>query len=128
MLGNLGVPYSQTQRMTKGWYDCSSYVMQGFEAAGVNVLQANRHAPTTHSIAPHSGWGSYPWLVTVKPGDVKPGDLLLWVPPERTGHVALQLADGLMVHTARTGDVSHVASDSYIGRAHLVRRVVPSKA
>jgi cell wall-associated NlpC family hydrolase len=127
-LSNLGVPYTQARRMSKGWYDCSSYVMQAYEAAGVNVMLQGRNAPTTHSIAPHSGWGSYRWLTTVKLADAKPGDLLLWVPPERTGHVAMQLANKLMVHTARTGDVSHVESDRYIGPAHLVRRVVPENA
>ncbi len=127
MLANLGVPYSQTQRMSKGWYDCSSYVMRGFQSAGLGVISANGWAPTTHALAPHSGWSSPSWVVTVKPGDVKPGDLLLWVPPERTGHVALQLVGGFMVHTARTGDVSHVQRDNYIGRAHLVRRVVPGR-
>lgn len=127
MLSNLGVPYSQTQRMTRGWYDCSSYVMQGFAAAGLGVIGSNGWAPTTHALAPHSGWSSPAWVQTVKPGDVRPGDLLLWVPPERTGHVGLQLAGGFMVHTARTGDVSHVQRDDYIGAAHLVRRVVPGR-
>lgn len=123
---NLGVPYSQNDRMGANAFDCSSFVMRAYDSAGVNVL-ANGWAPTTHTLAPYSGYSSYPWLRTISYDDALPGDLLLRPPSEtRTdggGHVAMLLADGFMVHTASFGDVSHVTRAYKEDDLYNVRRV-----
>jgi cell wall-associated NlpC family hydrolase len=125
---NLGVPYSRTDRMGAGYFDCSSYVMRAYEAAGVPTIQ-DGWAPSTHSIAPYPGHSSYPWLTTVSYSEAQPGDLLLRPPsPTREdggGHVAMLVASGFMIHTAATGDVSHVASAYSEAELYNVRRVAP---
>jgi cell wall-associated NlpC family hydrolase len=106
---NLGVPYSRPNRMTAGNFDCSSYVSKAYEAAGVNAISGG-WAPTTRELAPYPGYSSVPWLTTVAWENRRPGDLVI-TPPSRDdggGHVMMILADGYMIHTARTGDVSHV--------------------
>jgi cell wall-associated NlpC family hydrolase len=122
---NLGVPYSAEQRQTPGFFDCSSYIMSAYRVAGVPVVQFGGILPSSHSIAPHSGYNSYPWLETVSAKNARPGDIFAWVPPDRVGHVAVKLWGGYMVHTARTGDVSHIRSDQAYGPPAVIRRVKP---
>jgi cell wall-associated NlpC family hydrolase len=124
MFANLGVPYSAPLRQVPGFFDCSSYAMSAYQAAGVRVSQ-NGIMPSTHSIAPHSGFSSYGWLKTVTAKNARPGDMFLWVPPERTGHVAVKLWGGFMIHTAHTGDVSHIQADSAYSPPAVIRRVIP---
>lgn len=125
---NLGVPYSRNDRMGANAFDCSSFVMRAYDAAGVDVLTKG-WAPTTHTLAPYKGYSSYPWLSTVSYGDAQPGDLLLRPPSaSRTdggGHVAMLLADGFMVHTSSFGDVSHVTEAYEEDELFNVRRVIP---
>lgn len=125
---NLGVPYSRTDRMGENAFDCSSYVMRAYESAGVSVI-SNGWAPTTHTLAPYPGHSSYSWLTTVDYDAAQPGDLLLRPPsPTRTdggGHVAMLLAQGFMIHTAATGDVSHVTKAYGKNELFNVRRVIP---
>jgi cell wall-associated NlpC family hydrolase len=125
---NLGVPYSRTDRMGENAFDCSSYVMRAYESAGVAVI-SNGWAPTTHTLAPYAGYSSYPWLTTVSYDDALPGDLLLRPPSasrsDGGGHVAMLLAQGFMVHTAATGDVSHVTQAYSASELFNVRRVIP---
>jgi cell wall-associated NlpC family hydrolase len=115
---NLGTPYSQPRRQTPGWFDCSSYVAAGMKAAGRDVSVGGL-MPSTHTMMPHPGYASVGWLRDVT-GEVRPGDLLFWGPPAHTGHVAIQLADGFMIHTASTGDVAHVTATR---PPHKVRRI-----
>jgi cell wall-associated NlpC family hydrolase len=124
MFANLGTPYSLERRQSPGFFDCSSYAMSAYASAGVAVMQRG-FAPSTHSIAPHSGFGSYSWLKTVSVKDARPGDLFLWVPPERTGHVAVKLARGFIIQTSRTGDVSHIDRENIYGPPAVIRRVIP---
>lgn len=125
---NLGVPYSRTDRMGENAYDCSSYVMRAYESAGVPVI-TDGWAPTTHRLAPYAGYTSFPWLETVSYDAARPGDLLLRPPsPTRSdggGHVAMLLDMGFMIHTAATGDVSHVTSAYRESELFNIRRVVP---
>lgn len=125
---NLGIPYSRTDRMGANAFDCSSFVMRAYDAAGVDVLSKN-WAPTTHTLAPYPGYSSYPWLETVDYDEAQPGDLLLR-PQSRSrsdggGHVAMLLADGFMAHTAAVGDVSHIAEAYEEDELFNVRRVSP---
>lgn len=125
---NLGVPYSRPNRMKEGFFDCSSYVMRAYQSAGVPTLN-NGWAPSTHTLAPYPGYSSYPWLTSVPYGNARPGDLLLRPPsPTREdggGHVAMLLASGYMIHTASTGDVSHVTRAYQESELFAVRRVAP---
>jgi cell wall-associated NlpC family hydrolase len=124
MFHNLGTPYTVTQRQTPGFFDCSSYIMSAYQAAGVPVAQRGI-LPSSHSIAPHSGFGSYSWLKTVTAKKALPGDIYAWVPPAHTGHVALKLWGGFMIHTARTGDVAHIQAEAAYDPPAVIRRVVP---
>jgi cell wall-associated NlpC family hydrolase len=125
---HLGSPYTRSDRMDDGLFDCSSYVMRAYAEAGVPTL-VDGWAPSTHSIAPYPGHNSYPWLTTVSYDEALPGDLLLKPPsPNREdggGHVAMLLADGFMIHTAATGDVSHVTTTYRESELFNIRRVVP---
>jgi cell wall-associated NlpC family hydrolase len=60
---------------------------------------------STHTLLAHGGYTRPEWIVPVGTGQARPGDLVF--PYE--GHVAMLLADGFMIHTSATGDVSHVA-------------------
>lgn len=96
-LRNLGAPYSQAMRMNNGYYDCSSFVMRAYQAAGSPVI-ASGWAPNTYAIENAS------FAQRISFADRKPGDLYYPFP----GHIAMVLAGGLKVHTNRPGDVSHV--------------------
>ena len=75
------------------------------------------------------------WLQEVPTDQARPGDLLLYrtcsQEPCAYQHVALMLADGLMLHTNRCGDVAHVTgsrgTDPESGFAGA-RRVMPEAA
>ena len=96
-LNNLGLPYSQPNRMQTGYYDCSSLAMRSYAAAGLQVLVGG-WAPNTAAIRASK------WAERISMGDTRPGDLVYPTP----GHVATKLSDGYVVHTSRPGDVSHV--------------------
>lgn len=96
-LSNLGVPYSQPNRMQDGYFDCSSFAMRAYTAGGLDLL-VNGWAPNTAAIRASS------WAEPISLADAKPGDLVF----PTAGHVAMVLADGYMSHTNRPGDVSHV--------------------
>lgn len=99
-LSHVGLPYSQPKRNQDGYYDCSSFVSRAYQSAGVNIAPPGRNAPTTKTFAAAS------WAPRLSADELKPGD---WFEPHN-GHIVMVLADGLMVHTNRTGDVSHVTS------------------
>jgi cell wall-associated NlpC family hydrolase len=94
----LGKPYSQPRRNSSGYYDCSSYVTRAYTVGGLTLAPPGQNAPTTFTIHPAR------WARQVPLSQALPGDLVL--PSE--GHVGMVLADGWMVHTNRTGDISHV--------------------
>lgn len=112
-LRNLGAPYSQPKRMQNGYYDCSSFVMRSYNAAGLKVLEGG-WAPNTYAIQ------NKRWAKRISFSSRKPGDLTY----PFQGHIAMTLAHGLKVHTNRPGDVSHVNGD--YSSAVLTIRVVPS--
>ena len=96
-LANLGQTYSQPKRMVPGYSDCSSFVSRAYDAGGAKILGS--WSPTTFTLlaakyAPH-----------IQLSAAKPGDLVF----PSTGHVAMLLADGFMVDTNQTGDVSKVS-------------------
>ena len=123
---HLGVPYSQPLRMTEGHFDCSSYVSRAYDAAGVEAALATGWAPTTRQLAPYPGYAGVSWLTDISWEERRPGDLILSPPsrPDGGGHVMMVLADGYMIHTASSGDVSHITVSYPQSRVGYVRRVV----
>lgn len=114
-LNNLGVPYSQPNRMKDGYFDCSSFAMRSYTAGGLNLL-VNGWAPATGAIRTSA------WAIEESLTAAEPGDLLF----PTTGHVATLLADGYISHTNRPGDVSHVRK-AYTS-VYKAYRVDPTKA
>lgn len=110
-LNNLGVPYSQPNRMKDGYFDCSSLAMRSYASSGLGVLVSG-WAPNTAAIRASK------WAERISLEQTVPGDLVYPTP----GHVVTKLADGFMVHTSRPGDVSHVqkmySSIFYAVRVH----------
>lgn len=115
-LNNLGIPYSQPNRNDPGWADCSSFVTRAYQRTGTPISPG--WPPTTHSMTSRS----HAWATPIPFADAQPGDLILEPAP---GHVVMWLADGVMVHTNRNGDVSHVKNQ--YRSADLTLRVDPSK-
>jgi cell wall-associated NlpC family hydrolase len=123
---NLGARYSVERRNQQGYFDCSSYVMRAYAAAGLPAV-VNGGSLTTRTIAPYPGYLSVPWLQDVEWDDRRPGDLLL-TPPNRAdggGHVMVVLVDGFVIHTATEGDVAHIRTEYPRGRIEYIRRVSP---
>lgn len=120
MLNHLGEPYSQPKRNSPGYSDCSSYISAGYRAAGeTGIYPRGSNAQTTRSFTAAEG----KWVFRVPYDQKMPGDIIYPFP----GHVALVLADGWMVHTNRTGDVSHVKRLYTAGNHWKVLRVDPSR-
>lgn len=115
-LNHLGSPYSNAKRNEEGYYDCSSYTTRSYQAAGVNIAPPGQNAPTTATMR------GARWAVPISYSQLKPGDLI----QPFSGHVAMWLADGWMVHTNRPGDVSHIKK-AYTS-AYWAAYVDPSKA
>jgi cell wall-associated NlpC family hydrolase len=97
-LTNLGVPYSQAQRNSPGYYDCSSFVSRAYQSAGVNLAPPGVNAPTTFSIANAS------WAVHESFGAALPGDLIEPFPD----HIVMLLANGYVAQASMPGDVTNV--------------------
>ena len=75
-----GTPYSQEKRMSGTYHDCSSLVLRGMRAAGLDTTGANL---TTRSIAQD------PRFVQISKAQLKQGDIL-WQP----GHMAVYMGNG----------------------------------
>lgn len=106
-LTHVGLPYSQPKRNAAGYYDCSSYVTRAYQAAGLNTAPPGQNAPVVATII------TAKWSVKIDFNQRKPGDLVAWDWDGRApwgDHVAMALIDGWMVHTNKTGDVSHVTT------------------
>lgn len=116
--GFLGAPYSQPKRNSPGWYDCSSYVTRAYSAIGVNLAPSGQNAPTTATMV-----GGHRWSRRIPASDMRAGDLALINAP---GHVAMYLGNNWIVHTNRTGDISHVRN--LYKTPELVLRVDPGSA
>lgn len=72
--------YSQPKRMSKGYYDCSSYVWRAYKAAGMNIGNCKTGwAPVAASLAQWCVTNNYMvYSGTVKVDDLMPGDLIFW--------------------------------------------------
>jgi hypothetical protein len=124
---NLGVPYSQSLRQADGWFDCSSYAMRAYRAAGIETYQ-DGFAPNSYLLGPAAGYTSYPWLRDVSRASALPGDILVRIPPD--GHHVMVLLDGgWIIHTGGPeGDPTHISKLPQDFNKLKVRRVLPDKA
>lgn len=75
-----GTPYSQEQRMSGAYHDCSSLVLRGMRAAGLDTTGANL---TTRTIAQDSRF------VQISKAQLRQGDIL-W----QSGHMAVYMGNG----------------------------------
>jgi hypothetical protein len=117
---NLGIIYDGQMRNSRT-FDCSSYVSRAYVSAGLEMKSGNNHY-STHTLLAHSGFTRPDWIVPVPAYEARPGDLVF--PHE--GHVAMLLADGFMIHTSATGDVSHV--EKTYASPLQINRVIPAIA
>lgn len=121
---NLGILYSQDLRSTSSAFDCSSYVSRAYESGGLLMNSGGAHF-NTRQLLPWDGGSRPEWVVPVSPHLAKPGDMVF---PQQ-GHVAMRLTRGFVIHTNRTGDISHVTlgGASYANPLQT-NRVVPELA
>jgi len=97
-LAQVGVPYSTANRLGPNGYDCSGLVWRSYVAGGLDI-----GARTSSTIGAPGGVRSVVPMHERRPGDV------LW----HSGHVALALADGLMVEAAKPGTNVRVTTTAY---------------
>ncbi len=107
----LGAPYAcdGIGRWQPFRYDCSSLVMRAYsEGAGLATVTPEL-LPNTRDLIPWAGREARPWAIEVSLEDLRPGDLVFYdTYREDSRHVVLLLADDLMLHTGRCGDVAHI--------------------
>ncbi|MFM7145299.1 MAG: C40 family peptidase [Actinomycetales bacterium] len=110
-LGQLGAPYAcrGVGRLDPFRFDCSSFVARAYaDGAGVPLTREG-WAPSTRNMVPWDGIALDRHYALLPPGDLAPGDLVLYDTGGATyRHVVMVLADGYMVHTNACGDVLHV--------------------
>jgi cell wall-associated NlpC family hydrolase len=76
---HFGSTYSQTERMAKGKYDCSSYVFRAYLDAGKTLGTSKSWAPTAADLAKWcagKGYVIYTETQTVDVSKLRPGDLI----------------------------------------------------
>ena len=80
-----GSVYSQAERMSKGKYDCSSFVWRSYQDAGM-YLGSRSYAPTAAELARWSAENGYVvYSGTVNVSDLLPGDLIFWCATKENG-------------------------------------------
>lgn len=109
----LGAPYAcdGVGRSDAFRYDCSSFTSRAYSEAGGMSMTTSSWAPSTRDMVPWGGHRLSAWFMPLAEGEVVPGDLWLFdTGLSSSRHVVMILADGLMVHTNRCGDVLHVTA------------------
>lgn len=82
---HFGSVYSQAERMSKGKYDCSSFVWRSYRDAGM-YLQTKSYAPTAADLGRWSVENGYAvYSGSVKVSDMLPGDLIFWCATKENG-------------------------------------------
>jgi cell wall-associated NlpC family hydrolase len=104
-LRQVGVPYNSTNRLGPNGYDCSGLVWRSYVAGGVDI-----GARTSGAIATPGGV-----RVVVPMHERRAGDVLWY-----TGHVAIALADGLMVEAAKPGTNVRVVRQAHRGFSRAI--------
>lgn len=107
----LGAPYA-CDGVGRTWvfrFDCSSFVSRAFSEGAGMAFTTVSWAPSTRDMVPWDGHRLASWVTHLDRSDVLPGDLWLFdTGLAASRHVVMLLADGLMVHTNRCGDVLHI--------------------
>lgn len=88
----LGEPYVFGSAGPNSW-DCSGLTQQAYRAVGVKL--------------PHHAASQQKLGTPVAESAAQPGDLVFWGPV--SGHVAIYLGSGMVLHAPHTGDVVKVA-------------------
>lgn len=87
-------------------FDCSGLVQWAYKTIGVNL--------------PRTTWDQVNAGRHVSINDVQPGDLVFY---NATGHVALAIGDGMVIHAPQTGDVVKISPLSMMPVENIVRVV-----
>lgn len=96
--------------------DCSSLVWYAYTTAGYSIPRCQRYS--------NGGTDSMYWWCSTNPGwttnqaDLKAGDLLFWGPWYDTGHVALCIGNGQIIHANYGGvqiDSVYYSSGNFLG-------------
>lgn len=104
-IGKLGMPYSQAQRDSGSYYDCSSFVYYSYKSAGITLSYGG--ANTAAAEAQYCTANGE--LVDV--GELQPGDLLFYSYAnngryKNISHVAMYLGRGLIIDCTEEPGVS----------------------
>jgi len=111
VLAQLGAPYAcgGVGRDDTYRFDCSSLVSRAYsQGAGLKVAKPLTWTPSTRDMIPNDGHTLASWVKVISNDQVRPGDIALYSTGNGNFHVVMLLADGLMIHTNRCGDVAHI--------------------
>lgn len=104
--------------ISKGWFDCSSYVHWAYGQAGINL--GNPSSVSTETL---NKMGK-----RVSMNEIKVGDILFWDTYKRDGHVAIYIGNGKFIGSqSSTGVAIESVNNSYwrsVFSGH-VRRILP---
>ncbi len=100
-----GTPYSQSQRDSGSYYDCSSFVYYCYKAAGIPMV----HGGANTAAAEAQYCQKYGQIIDVE--DLQPGDLLFYSyltngRYKNISHVEMYLGNGLVIDCTETPGVS----------------------
>jgi cell wall-associated NlpC family hydrolase len=115
----LGTPYSQTYRMSKNYYDCSSFVWRCYKTVGITMGVSGTWAPTAAAEALYyKQKGKVIAYKNVSESKLRVGDLMFFdadsTPNGRylgIDHVAMYVGNGKVIHA--NGSTMSVAETSY---------------
>lgn len=99
--------YSEKERWTEGYCDCSSFLISSFRVAEQNY-GVSGNSQSMMAIARDNGW-YHDWIAdTSLVAELQPGDVLYWSTPYATekglpyglGHVGMYLGQGKIIHAS----------------------------
>jgi cell wall-associated NlpC family hydrolase len=121
---HFGSTYSQANRMSKGSYDCSSYVFRSYLDAGKTLGTSKNWAPTAADLAKwcaQKGYVLYTETQSVDFSKLLPGDLIFET-GENNGrykgiyHVDLYVGNGYTLTVQKTKDWSYRSNTIIVAR------------
>jgi len=90
--------YSQASRWGNPDYDCSSFVLSAYKAAGANIGNATYTGDMRQELLKH-GFSDVTKSVNLNTqAGLKPGDILMWHDSGTNGHTAMYIGNGQIVH------------------------------
>jgi hypothetical protein len=99
VFANISATYTKSGRMKPGKYDCSSLVMRAYKEGAGLFRMYDDWAPPSHAMGPHSGWRLLPFLRDVPVQDLRPGDILVRVPPDGEHAMMVLIPGKWIIHT-----------------------------